>query len=429
MAAKRARQINAYYSQLGEGLLEYVGPLVETRVQEKPLSIALREISERLLQRRAPSRADGGVRFHVCPRHPRRRRGHRRLQGVRAAPAAHRVRASGPGRADPGRAPVRRRGHLGRAVRPAGDHRRVDRRARGAARPDRARTPTWSWSRPPPPTCWPGPPPGMAGRPADRHPAHRALPGACTPRPCTPRCGSTRPPRPTWRTLRAPRRHRPRARGRPPDRRGQRSRAGCRTRPRSSRAATRLLARGATGLAADLAGRRVVVSAGGTREELDPVRFLGNWSSGTAGLRAGQHGGGPRRRGDRWWRPTWRWPTRPGAKVIRVVSAREMHDGGAGRGAGRGRGRDGRRGRRLPAGGAQRGEDQEGRQPPEPLRLIEMTQTSWPLPAPEAGSRPSARDPERAGLGPRLPSDSVGFAAETDTSSEQARAKLAAQGL
>ena len=25
-AAKRARQINAYYSQLGEGLLEYVGP-------------------------------------------------------------------------------------------------------------------------------------------------------------------------------------------------------------------------------------------------------------------------------------------------------------------------------------------------------------------------------------------------------------------
>ena len=43
MAAKRARQINAYYAQLGEGLLEYVGPLVETRVQEKPLSIALRD--------------------------------------------------------------------------------------------------------------------------------------------------------------------------------------------------------------------------------------------------------------------------------------------------------------------------------------------------------------------------------------------------
>jgi len=49
MAAKRARQINAYYSQLGEGLLEYVGPLVETRVQEKPLSIALREVRAGLL--------------------------------------------------------------------------------------------------------------------------------------------------------------------------------------------------------------------------------------------------------------------------------------------------------------------------------------------------------------------------------------------
>jgi DNA-directed RNA polymerase subunit omega len=48
-AAKRARQINAYYSQLGEGLLEYVGPLVETHVQEKPLSVALREIDAGLL--------------------------------------------------------------------------------------------------------------------------------------------------------------------------------------------------------------------------------------------------------------------------------------------------------------------------------------------------------------------------------------------
>ena len=48
-AAKRARQINAYYSQLGEGLLEYVGPLVDTHVQEKPLSIALREVNADLL--------------------------------------------------------------------------------------------------------------------------------------------------------------------------------------------------------------------------------------------------------------------------------------------------------------------------------------------------------------------------------------------
>jgi DNA-directed RNA polymerase subunit omega len=49
-AAKRARQINSYYSQLGEGLLEHVGPLVETGVQEKPLSIALREVNAGVLQ-------------------------------------------------------------------------------------------------------------------------------------------------------------------------------------------------------------------------------------------------------------------------------------------------------------------------------------------------------------------------------------------
>ena len=49
-AAKRARQINAYYSQLGEGLLEYVGPLVEPGPREKPLSIAFREINSGLLE-------------------------------------------------------------------------------------------------------------------------------------------------------------------------------------------------------------------------------------------------------------------------------------------------------------------------------------------------------------------------------------------
>ena len=48
-SAKRARQINAYYSQLQEGLLEYVGPLVDSQVHEKPLSIALREINDDLV--------------------------------------------------------------------------------------------------------------------------------------------------------------------------------------------------------------------------------------------------------------------------------------------------------------------------------------------------------------------------------------------
>ncbi|MGC5032075.1 bifunctional phosphopantothenoylcysteine decarboxylase/phosphopantothenate--cysteine ligase CoaBC [Micromonospora sp. DT229] len=46
--------------------------------------------------------------------------------------------------------------------------------------------------------------------------------------------------------------------------------------------ARRTLARGATA-PADLAGRHVLVTAGGTREPLDPVRFLGNRSSGKQG--------------------------------------------------------------------------------------------------------------------------------------------------
>jgi DNA-directed RNA polymerase subunit omega len=48
-SAKRARQINAYYSQLSEGLLEYVGPLVDSQVNDRPMSVALREINEGLL--------------------------------------------------------------------------------------------------------------------------------------------------------------------------------------------------------------------------------------------------------------------------------------------------------------------------------------------------------------------------------------------
>jgi DNA-directed RNA polymerase subunit omega len=47
LAAKRAREINSYYNQLGEGRGEYVPPLVETGdLRSKPLAIALSEIAE-----------------------------------------------------------------------------------------------------------------------------------------------------------------------------------------------------------------------------------------------------------------------------------------------------------------------------------------------------------------------------------------------
>ena len=45
LAAKRAREINGYYAQLGEGLGQYVPPLVSTE-SNKPLSIALEEIAQ-----------------------------------------------------------------------------------------------------------------------------------------------------------------------------------------------------------------------------------------------------------------------------------------------------------------------------------------------------------------------------------------------
>jgi DNA-directed RNA polymerase subunit omega len=47
LAAKRAREINSYYNQLGEGRGEFVPPLVETGgLRNKPLSIALEEIAD-----------------------------------------------------------------------------------------------------------------------------------------------------------------------------------------------------------------------------------------------------------------------------------------------------------------------------------------------------------------------------------------------
>lgn len=47
LAAKRAREINSYYSQLGEGRGEFVPPLSETGdLRSKPLAIALQEIAD-----------------------------------------------------------------------------------------------------------------------------------------------------------------------------------------------------------------------------------------------------------------------------------------------------------------------------------------------------------------------------------------------
>ncbi len=74
----------------------------------------------------------------------------------------------------------------------------------------------------------------------------------------------------------------------------------------------------------DLAGRRVLVSAGGTREELDPVRFLGNWSTGTQGY-AFASAAVARGADVTLVAANVELPDPAGPKVIKVVSARDMH--------------------------------------------------------------------------------------------------------
>jgi phosphopantothenoylcysteine decarboxylase/phosphopantothenate--cysteine ligase len=87
--------------------------------------------------------------------------------------------------------------------------------------------------------------------------------------------------------------------------------------------ARQILARKPTG--PDLAGRHVVVSAGGTRERLDPVRFLGNRSSGRQGYALARAAAG---RGARVTlvAANVSLPDPAGVDVVQVGSAAEMHD-------------------------------------------------------------------------------------------------------
>src|SRR5215472_2905357 len=89
----------------------------------------------------------------------------------------------------------------------------------------------------------------------------------------------------------------------------------------SSAAPTRVGARPAGGA---MSGRRVLISAGGTREELDPVRFLGNWSTGRQGY-AFARSALARGADVTLVAANVELPDPAGAKVVRVVSARDMH--------------------------------------------------------------------------------------------------------
>jgi phosphopantothenoylcysteine decarboxylase/phosphopantothenate--cysteine ligase len=170
----------------------------------------------------------------------------------------------------------------------------------------------------------------------------------------------------------------------------------------------------------DLAGRRVVVSAGGTREEIDPVRFIGNWSSGMQGYALARTAVA---RGAEVVvvAANVALPDPAGVKVVRVISARDMQDAvtaAAAQGGTRGDDADAvvmaaavadyrpatRNAAKLKKDG----------QPPEPLALTEN---------PDILAGLTARRAHQSG-----PQVIVGFAAETDTAAQAAQAKLARKG-
>jgi phosphopantothenoylcysteine decarboxylase/phosphopantothenate--cysteine ligase len=156
----------------------------------------------------------------------------------------------------------------------------------------------------------------------------------------------------------------------------------------------------------------VVVSAGGTREEIDPVRFIGNWSTGTQGYALARTAVA---RGAEVIvvAANVALPDPAGAKVTRVVSARDMQDAVTAAAAGADavvmaaavadyRPRD-RSTAKIKKDG----------QPPDPLWLTEN---------PDILAGLAAHRSREAGQ------ILVGFAAETDTSADAARAKLARKG-
>jgi phosphopantothenoylcysteine decarboxylase/phosphopantothenate--cysteine ligase len=185
--------------------------------------------------------------------------------------------------------------------------------------------------------------------------------------------------------------------------------------------ATRLLGEGQPGGATrpDLAGRRVVVSAGGTREEIDPVRFIGNWSTGTQGYALARTAVA---RGAEVTvvAANVALPDPAGVKVVRVVSARDMQEAVTAAAAGAdavvmaAAVADYR-----PLARSVNKIKKDG-QPPEPLALTENPDILAGLAARRASGGPAR--------GGRLRQVLVGFAAETDTSAEAAVAKLARKG-
>jgi phosphopantothenoylcysteine decarboxylase / phosphopantothenate---cysteine ligase len=161
----------------------------------------------------------------------------------------------------------------------------------------------------------------------------------------------------------------------------------------------------------DLSGRRVVISAGGTREELDPVRYLGNWSTGRQGYALARTAAA---RGAEVClvAANVALPDPAGARLVRVTSAIEMHDAMMTEAAGAdavvmtAAVADYRPATRYPD------KIKKDAGPPEPIVLAENPDILAAL------SRRRDRQDQVV----------VGFAAETDMDLDQARGKLKRKG-
>jgi phosphopantothenoylcysteine decarboxylase / phosphopantothenate---cysteine ligase len=85
---------------------------------------------------------------------------------------------------------------------------------------------------------------------------------------------------------------------------------------------------GGSSPALSLSGLKVLVTAGGTREAIDPVRFIGNRSSGKMGHAVADEAA--RRGADVVLVTTAERPSHPAVKVVRVESAQEMAEAASG---------------------------------------------------------------------------------------------------
>jgi phosphopantothenoylcysteine decarboxylase/phosphopantothenate--cysteine ligase len=178
-----------------------------------------------------------------------------------------------------------------------------------------------------------------------------------------------------------------------------------------------------SGRALDLAGRHVVISAGGTREVIDPVRFIGNRSSGLQGYALARTAVA---RGAEVTvvSANVALPDPAGAKVVRVESAAQLreavlaaadHADAVVMAAAVADFRPDRRSdTKIKKSSAE----------PDPIHLVKN-----PDVLAELGERRGARRAQVGGPhGPRGPQVIVGFAAETDDVLANGRAKLERKG-